>query len=136
MKLLIDECLSPILATRARQLGHPESSHVLWIGKAGTKDWDLLPVILDGDWILVTNNSADFRGPANAPGSRGQYGKVALHAGLTCLNGPVGMDRAMQCELLESALEALADNDDLVNQVLEATMEATSIRITRYPLPP
>ena len=35
MKLLIDECLSEELAKLARGRGHPESSHVRWIGKAG-----------------------------------------------------------------------------------------------------
>ena len=85
MKLLIDECLSEELAKLARQRGHHESSHVRWIGKTGAKDWELLPVILDGDWTFVTNNSIDFRGPAHAPGSKGEYRKTAVHAGLICL---------------------------------------------------
>jgi len=80
MKLLIDECLSEELSKRARDRGHPESSHVRWIGKTGAKDWLLLPVILDGDWTFVTRNSVDFRGPASAPGSKGEYRKACLHA--------------------------------------------------------
>jgi len=50
MKLLIDECLSEELTKIARGRGHSESSHVRWIGKAAAKDWELLPVIFDGDW--------------------------------------------------------------------------------------
>ncbi len=73
MKLLIDECLSEELAKLARDHGHPESSHIRWIDKTGAKDWELLPVILDGDWTFVTGNSVDFRGPADAPGSKGEY---------------------------------------------------------------
>lgn len=40
MKYLIDECLSPELATLARQLGHPASTHVAWLGLAGEPDLD------------------------------------------------------------------------------------------------
>jgi hypothetical protein len=138
MKLLLDECLSEGLAKLARQRGHPESSHVRWIGKAGAKDWELLPVILDGDWTFVTNNSVDFRGPADTPGSKGEYRKTSLHAGLVCLNGPVGMDLEMQLELFEMALDALDEDDDLVNQVLEITLDEPTdieVSIARYALP-
>jgi predicted nuclease of predicted toxin-antitoxin system len=90
MKLLIDECLSPELVHMARERGHGESSHVVWIGHQGIKDWNLLKVALDGDWILETKNAYDFRGPKTAPGSGGQYRRTELHAGLICLNGPEG----------------------------------------------
>jgi predicted nuclease of predicted toxin-antitoxin system len=53
-KVLIDECLSPELALMARERGHHEASHVVWIGKAGWKDWELKRVILEQDWVLVT----------------------------------------------------------------------------------
>ncbi len=36
MKFLIDECLSPDLAEVARGRGFVESSHVVWMGKAGS----------------------------------------------------------------------------------------------------
>ena len=102
MKLLIDECLSEELAKLARQRGHTEASHIVWIGKRGWKDWELKAVILDGDWTFVTKNSVDFRGPDKLPGSSGQYADVAVHAGLICLNGPVGMDLDLQLELFEA----------------------------------
>ena len=138
MKLLIDECLSEERAKLARHRGHPESSHVRWIGKAGAKDWELLPVILDGDWTFVTRNSIDFRGPANMPRTTGEYRKTELHAGLICLNGPVGMDLDMQIELFEAALAALGNDDDLVNRVIEVTLESpgdTELTVRRYALP-
>lgn len=137
MKLLVDECLSPQLTELARQRGHDESSHVVWIGKVGWKDWELLDVILGEDWTFVTRNSADFRGSRKAPGSPGQYADVELHAGLVCLNGPVGMDRHQQLELFDKALDELDRDGDLVNQVLEVTRTDSSgqIEIRRYRLP-
>ena len=99
MKFLIDECLSPALAKVAKDKGHGETSHVVWMGLAGRKDWELTPIILGGDWTFVTKNSVDFRGPKDTPGSKGQYADVAIHAGLICLNGPPGMDLDMQIEL-------------------------------------
>lgn len=106
----------------ARQRGHHEASHVVWIGKAGWKDWELKRVLLDEDWVLVTMNSEDFRGPREAPGSKGQYADVALRAGLVFLNSPVGMDLTLQRELFSEALDELDRNGDLTNQVLEVTL--------------
>ncbi|MGO9806098.1 MAG: DUF5615 family PIN-like protein [Rhodomicrobium sp.] len=136
MKFLIDECLSQKLAKVALERGH-EASHIVWLKKGGWKDWNLKAVVFDGDWTFVTKNSADFRGPESAPGSKGQYAGVDIHAGLICLNGPVGMDLDLQLELFECALEELAGVEDLVNQVLEiAATGEDDIVILRYALPP
>ncbi len=70
MKLLVDECLSEELTKLARERGYLESSHIRWLGKAGAKDWELLPIILAGDWTFVTKNSIDFRGPIDTPDRR------------------------------------------------------------------
>jgi Domain of unknown function (DUF5615) len=135
MKLLIDECLSPELAKLAQQRGHGESSHIVWLGKSGWKDWSLKAVILDGDWTFVTKNSMHFRGPANELGSKGQYADVAIHAGLICLNGPEGMDLDLQLELFEIALDEVG-NGDLVNEVLEIILgDNDEVRVLRYALP-
>jgi Domain of unknown function (DUF5615) len=135
MKLLIDECLSPELAKLAQQRGHGESSHIVWLGKSGWKDWSLKAVILDGDWTFVTKNSMHFRGPTNEPGSKGQYADVAIHAGLICLNGPEGMDLDLQLELFEIALDEVG-NGDLVNEVLEIILgDNDEVRVLRYALP-
>ena len=136
MKFLIDECLSPELVKLAQDKGYEQSSHVVWRKLAGKKDWHLKPIILDDDWTFVTRNSADFRGPASKPGSRGVYADVAIHAGLVCLNGPEGMDLDMQLDLFEQALEAVALDGDLINQVLEITLdESDELRVLRYNLP-
>lgn len=135
MRLLVDECLSPELVKRAHERGYGQSSHVVWMKRGGRKDWELRDFIVDGDWTFVTKNSVDFRGPADNPGSKGQYAEVAVHAGLICLNGPPGMDLDMQLELFDEALDELARNADLVNQVLEITLEDDDIHIQRYLLP-
>lgn len=138
MKLLIDECLSPDLVAMAVSQGHPESSHVVWLGKAGWKDWELKPFILEGDWTFVTRNSVDFRGSMDRPGSKGQYADVSLHAGLICINGPVGMDAELQSELLEIALEEIGPEGQLINGVVEVSLDDLEgeVDIVRYDLPP
>ena len=136
MKFLIDECLSPELARMALMRGYGETSHVVWMKLGGLKDWELKPIILDGDWTFVTKNSVDFRGPKDRPGAKGQYADVAIHAGLVCLNGPPGMDLDMQIELFEQALAELDGDADLVNQVLEVSLENDdALRVLRYALP-
>ena len=60
VKFLIDECLSLDLVAVAHGCGFVESSHVVWMGKAGWKDWELKPFILDAGWTFVTRNSVDF----------------------------------------------------------------------------
>ena len=135
MKFLIDECLSPDLTKLAHARGYGESSHVVWLGRGGHKDWELMPLILQGDWTFVTKNSVDFRGSADRPGAKGQYANVAIHAGLICLNGPPGMDLDMQLELFEKALDELASDADLVNHVLDLTMDESAVHIQRYRLP-
>jgi len=137
MKFLVDECLSTELTSLAKSRGHHEASHVVWLGKAGWKDWELKQVILKEDWVFVTKNSIDFRGPASSPGSKGQYADLALHAGLICVNGPVGMDLDTQLELFAVALDELERDGDLINQVLEVTLldADDEVYLLRYRLP-
>jgi len=136
-KLLIDECLSSELALMARKRGHHEASHVVWIGKSGWKDWELKRLLLAEDWVLVTRNSDDFRGPRETLGSKGQYSNVPLHAGLICLNAPAGMDLALQRELFSEVLDELDTDADLTNQILEVALENSEagIQIERYGYP-
>lgn len=136
MKFLVDECLSQRLATMAVAKGYVESSHVVWRGKSGMKDWDLIKLVVDEDWTLVTKNSYDFRGPADVPGKPGLHAAQVIHAGLVCLNGPPGMDLALQEELFDLAMDQISTlDDDLVNQVLELTADKTNIMVDRYMLP-
>jgi len=132
----VARCLNPEPVKLAHVRGHGESSHVVWRRLQGKKDWELKPFILDGDWTFVTRNSVDFRGPSSRLGSRGQYADVEIHAGLVCLNEPDGMDLDVQIEMFEQVLDELADDADLVNQVLEITLEdGEEFHILRYRLP-
>ena len=60
-----------------------------------------------------------------------------MHAGLICLNGPVGMDLDLQLEMFEEALDELDRDDDLVNQVLEISLSDSSeeFEVLRYKMP-
>lgn len=135
MKFLIDECLSETLATIAIEAGHPESSHVVWIGKSGWQDWNLMRLILDEDWTFVTRNGYDFRGPMEAPGARGLYAQAEAHAGLVCLNHDV-MLRATQQALFRAVLADIAAAPDVVNKCLEAWFDGDELVVRRYDLPP
>ena len=138
MNLFIDECLSDELTDMAIARGHWGSTSTKRRGLLGTKDWDLMPVLIAGDFTLVTKNAVDFRGAKADPGSKGLFKNQPLHAGLVCLNGPVGMDLAMQKELFEAALNKLeAIDGDLVNKALEISLEpdADELIVRTYGLP-
>lgn len=138
MKLFIDECLSSELIEMAVDRGHPETSSVNFRGLSGTKDWHLVPILVAEDLTLVTKNSIDFRGRADKRGEKGLYKDVPIHAGLICLNGPVGMDLDLQKELFGHALDKIDQLDgDLVNKCLEVTLADADgkIHIIVYDLP-
>lgn len=83
MRFLIDECLSPELVALARARGFHESMHVTWLGIQSRKDWAIVRRAVDDDFILVTNNSVDFRS---------LYERESIHAGLICLNVAPGLN--------------------------------------------
>jgi hypothetical protein len=97
----------------------------------------LKQVLLDEDWALVTWNCKDFRGPKDAPGSKGMLANVPLYAGLICIDGPTGMDLELQRLLFGSVLEELDQQPDLTNQILEVTVDESGARIDiiRYQFP-
>ena len=135
LKILIDENLSPSLAADAQQRGFV-CSHVNHLGKTGTKDWELKRVILDGDWTFVTNNSIDFRGPADNPGSTGEYADVRLHAGLVSIDAPFGLNLSLQRQLFGLILDELVKNGDLTNQLLQVDVKKDGrVELQRIALP-
>ena len=128
LRLFIDECLSPELVDMALQAGHIESSCARDRGQLGLKDWQLVHLLVDADFTLVTHNARDFRGARrDAPG--GLYARQAIHPGLICLNSHFGMDLERQRRLFRHALDQLKDMPDLINQVLEVC-EARNGKIT------
>ncbi|MGM4985923.1 MULTISPECIES: DUF5615 family PIN-like protein [Rhizobium] len=123
MKFLIDECLHTSLVAVAQDLGH-ECSHVNWLGLSGETDWDLMPRIVEGDFTFVTNNARDFRK---------LYAKEELHAGLVIIVPQVLPAR--QRELFSAIVDELAATDNLVNEVIEISLEDGAAVVTRYVLP-
>ena len=123
MKFLIDECLHTSLVAVAQNHGH-DCFHINWLGLSGETDWDLMPRIVAEDFTFVTNNARDFRK---------LYAKEALHAGLVIIVPQVLP--ALQRELFLAALDEHTDRNDLVNEVIEMTIEDGGAILTRYALP-
>jgi Domain of unknown function (DUF5615) len=136
-KFLIDECLSPELVGLAHAAGHLETTCVRDRGRAGAEDWALMPLVITGDFTLVTNNAKDFRG--KTPGTLGGFhAKEEIHAGLVCLNTEIknAMDIDKQRDLFELALAQLAGRPDLINQALEVTERRDgSVDVVFYAIP-
>jgi len=74
-RLLIDECPSQALLAVAKERGI-HADHVVWLGKGGTQDWNLVPFALDHDYAFVTNNRRDFLR---------QHARLSAHDGLIIL---------------------------------------------------
>lgn len=123
MRFLIDECLHPTLADVAHGAGH-EAHHVNFLGLASTKDHDLMPRILEGDFVFVTNNAADFRR---------LYQAQAIHAGLVIIvpQAPPAKQRA----LFSAAMEEIGPDNGLINQALEVLIDGDEVIFNRYEWP-
>lgn len=119
MRFLIDECLHPTLADVAHGAGH-EAHHVNFLGLASTKDHDLMPRILEGDFVFVTNNAADFRR---------LYQAQAIHAGLVIIvpQTPPTQQRA----LFLAAMEEIGPDNGLINEALEVLQAAGDVKALR-----
>lgn len=127
MKFLIDECLSPVLASLARDRGYPESSHVTWLGMTAQKDWTIARKAIDDGFVLVTHNTVDFR-PL--------YARENLHVGLVALNTAAGvMSLDLQKRLFLLALQELGEAEPY-NEVLEISVGVDGmVTVERYDLP-
>ena len=123
MKFLIDECLHTSLEAVAQDNGH-DGFHVNWLGLSGEKDWDLMPRIVAEDYTFVTNNARDFRK---------LYGNEEIHAGLVIIVPQVVP--ALQRDLFTLILEEMAGGEELLNEVIEISIEGDEAVLTRYSLP-
>ena len=124
MKFLIDECLSPSLATIARRRGFGQSTHVTWLGLRSRQDWALVRRAIRDGYVLVTNDRADFTALIE---------RHRRHPGLICMNVAHGlMSLEVQTRLFELALSQCADTD-LTGQVLDVALTAgREVRVERY----
>ena len=124
MKFLVDECLSPSLATIARARGYPESTHVTWLGLRSRQDWAVVRRAVDDGYVTVTNNSTDFTL---------LIGREPRHPGLVCIEVAHGlMSLDIQQRLFGHVLTEIAGSD-LAGQIVEIVLAADrTVRIDRY----
>lgn len=125
MKFPIDECLSPSLASVARERGCPLSTHVTWLGLRARQDWALVRRAVDKGYVLVTNDRTDFTALAQ---------REPRHPGLVCVTVAHGlMSLDVQSRLFEHALSWL-EREDIADRVLEIALRADrTVRIDLYP---
>lgn len=112
MNILLDENISPALATPLNQKGVPTQA-VAHIGLSGTDDPTVWAHAFSQDQVVVTLNAGDFLNLA---------AEVELHPGLIVLR-VAGLSRSEQWAHIEPAIDyCLAEekaNRNLVNRVIE-----------------
>jgi len=113
-RFLVDECLSTSLVAIAKERGIA-ADHVGWLRKGGWQDCNLVPFVLENDYIFVTNNRRHFL--------RG-YAKLQVHNGLVIIVSAV--KRQAQQRLFESVLDTFANlKDGVVNKVVEVLLDGS-----------
>jgi predicted nuclease of predicted toxin-antitoxin system len=122
MRFLIDECLHESLVGLAHAVDF-EAAHVNHLGLSGQPDWALAERIVKDEFTFVTNNRVDFLRI---------FRKMELHPGLVVLVPNVVP--ALQRALFEGAIRYLAGRD-LVNTVIEVSLEGETVRCVEYQLP-
>jgi predicted nuclease of predicted toxin-antitoxin system len=122
-RFLVDENLSILLPEVAHARGY-EATHINHYGLRKAKDWDILKVVAEEDWVLITNNAFEFRS---------RYQRLEIHPGVVFLIPNV--PRVQQIELFSAALDAIAEFLDVVNTAIDVAYEADHIRVNRYALP-
>lgn len=122
MRFLIDECLHESLVGVAHRRGF-EATHVNHIGLCGKPDWGLTERIIEDEFTFVTNNRVDFIR---------LFGKMELHGGLIVIVPNVVP--AVQRALFEAAILYL-DGKELINSVVEVSLENNAVTCIEYQLP-
>jgi len=122
-RFLVDENLSVFLPKTAHARGY-DATHVNHRGLHQAKDWEILQVAREEDWILVTNNAIEFRG---------RYRRLEVHPGVVFLLPAIS--RAQQIELFSAALDAIELAPDIVNTAMDVDYDGGFVRVRRYRLP-
>jgi predicted nuclease of predicted toxin-antitoxin system len=122
-RFLVDENLSVLLPQTAHARGY-EATHINHYGLQQAKDWDILKIVADEDWTLVTNNAFEFRG---------RYQRLEIHPGVVFLLPAV--PRLRQIELFSAALDVIGRTPDMLNIALDVTYVGNDIQVNRYTLP-
>jgi uncharacterized protein DUF5615 len=104
-----------------------EATSVRDLGRLSLKDWDLLNLILEGDWTLVTSNVVEFR--------KRYRSQTELHAGVVFLEG-VDAGRDTQRAAFSAALTDVDAAPSIVNQeILVTPAETGGYTVRRFDLP-
>ncbi len=123
-RFLVVENLSVQLPHVAHKRGFA-ATHVVHLGLGEWKDWNILNVVKNGPWVLVTNNAVEFRS---------RYRAIEIHPGVIFLLPSVR--REQQILLFEAALADVATDPDLTNQALDIGFsQHGKIIVRRYALP-
>jgi predicted nuclease of predicted toxin-antitoxin system len=123
MRFLFDECLHESLVGLAHAAGF-EATHVNHLGLSGKSDRALTERTIRDEYTFVTNNRVDFIQ---------LFGSMDLHPGLIILVPNVVP--ALQRALFVGALQYLSGRD-LVNAVIEVSLEGKVVHCVEYGLPP
>lgn len=123
MKFLIDECLHTSLVAVAHDIGH-DGFHVNWLGLSGEADWGSDAADRCGGLYLRDEQCPRF--PK-------LYAREELHAGLIIIVPQVVP--ALQRDLFDLILQDLSSGAELLNEVIEITIEEDEAVLTRYMLP-
>ena len=104
-----------------------ESTHVSWLGMSGAKDHLITGRAITDGFVLVSQNTVDFRSI---------YARQEVHVGLIGFNTAAGMmSLELQKSLFLLALSELAGNEAW-NEVLEISVSAQGlVTVERYALP-
>ena len=123
-RFLIDENLSLGLPRIAHERGFA-ATHVIHLGLGRWKDWNLLEIVRRDGWVLVTNNTVEFRS---------RYQTIPKHPGVIFLLPSV--KRQAQLALFAGAIDEVSINPDLANQALDIDFAGDAeVRVRRYALP-
>ncbi len=88
---------------------------VVYLGKEGTQDWNLMRLIAEGNFVFATNNRSDFLK---------RYAETELHNGLIVIVPSV--DRQAQLRLFHRALDEAEKMPDTVNKLIEVHEDGTA----------
>jgi hypothetical protein len=94
------------------------------LARRGGKDWNVLRHACENDFVLVTNNAADFRRLC---------ADESLHAGLVILIPNVPAD--LQKRLFKGAVDKLTEYGEPINHVLEIDLDGEDMIFDLYELP-
>jgi predicted nuclease of predicted toxin-antitoxin system len=120
-RFLFDECLCTALADLAHGLGY-EATSIRNLNRLGDPDSAIAAFAAANDWIVVTNNRADYVR---------LYARIDLHPGLVVLMPSA--PQATQLDLFAKLANMLIGLGDLTNKLIEIDRDGT---ITTTPWPP